>query len=184
MVQVDQSDSLRIVKDLTEASQTYRRQFVLWLGVGSAGGSVALLSFAANLPDPDFALHALLPALSAFAIGVIFAAGTILFLGKREDAAAFHHGEAFNRAETAKAINSIPEIISSPRSLAEGMNAERNKFVEKNRAAHLAAEAAWTSRSRFHVCYVACLTISSGGFLAGIIWPIAYIVLGGTFVVN
>ncbi|WP_176592548.1 hypothetical protein [Sphingobium sp. EM0848] len=35
---------------------------------------VALLSFAANLPDPDYALHRLAPGIAAFTVGLIAAA--------------------------------------------------------------------------------------------------------------
>src|SRR6185312_7807849 len=125
MVQTDQSDTLRLVKEFSEASRGYQRQFVLWLGIGSAGGIVALLSFSSNLPDPDFALGVLLPALFAFAIGVVFAAATVLFLALRDYAGATHYGEAYNRAETGRAITSTPEFISSPRKLAKEMNRER-----------------------------------------------------------
>ena len=182
MVQIDNSDALRVVTELTAASSSYQRHFVLWLGVGSAGGSVALLSFAANLPDPDFALRALLPALVGFAIGVALAAATVLFFALREGAAASHHGEAYNRDELARAIRSMPEVFSSPRRIADEMNDGRDKLIERNRRAHERAEFSWSRRNRWHIAYLACAVISTSGFLFGMGWPIGYVAAGGQFV--
>lgn len=182
MVNVDHSDGIRVIAELTEASRSYQRQFVLWLGVGSGGGAAALLSFAANLPDPDFALKALLPSLAAFAVGVVFAAATVLFLGFRDSEGAYHHSEAHNRAETGKAIAATPQWFASHQNVADGLNRGRDKLVADNRFAHESAESAWRARQRWHAAYCFCAVLSTVGFVGGIIWPITYIATGNHFV--
>jgi hypothetical protein len=182
MVNVDHSDDIRVIAELTEASRSYQRQFVLWLGIGSGSGIAALLSFAANLPDPDFALKALLPSLTAFAIGVVCAAATVFFLGLRDSEGAYHHSEAHNRAETGRAISAIPLVLASHKNVADEMNRGRDKFVADNRKAHEAAEAAWRSRQHWHMAYCFCAVLSTAGFVAGAVWPIAYIASGSHFV--
>lgn len=184
MVNIDRSDDIRVIAELTEASRSYQRQFVLWLGIGSGGGIAALLSFAANLPNPDYALQALLPSLAAFAIGVVFAASTVLFLGLRDSAGAFHHSEAHNREETGKAIRATPEFLASHQKVADEMNYGRNKFVAENRAAHERAERAWTVRRHWHIAYCFCAVLSTSGFIVGMIWPIIVIGAGGHFSVH
>lgn len=179
MAQIDRSDALRVVQELTAASTTYHRHFILWLGVGSAGGAVAILSFAANLPNPDHALRALLPSLIAFAVGVAFAATCVLAMAKREGSAAHHHGQAFNRDQLDDAIRATPEFITAPRSLGEEMNAGRNKLIGQNHKAHETAEAAWAWRQRWHYAYLVCAGLSAVSFLVGVGWPIVYIATGG-----
>lgn len=182
MAQIDHSDLLRIVKDFRANSASYQRQFVFWLGVGSAGGIAILLSFATNLPDPDFALDALSPSLIAFSVGTVFAAATILALALRESASATHYGEAFNREQFERAIVSTPQFISSPESIAERMNQNRNKLITQNHLAHSRAEKAWTERHRWQFAYAICVIVSTSGFIVGIAWPIIYLESGGRFV--
>jgi len=184
VVNIDRSDDIRVISELTEASRSYQRQFVLWLGIGSGGGIAALLSFAANLPDPDNALQALLPSLTAFAVGVVFAASTVLFLGLRDSAGAFHHSEAHNREETGKAIREMPEFLASHQKVADEMNCGRNKLMAQNRAAHERAEQAWTVRQRWHIAYCFCAILSTSGFIVGMSWPIVFIGTGGHFSVH
>jgi hypothetical protein len=181
-VTVDNSDTLRVVKELTSTSDAYWRHFNLWLGGGSAGGIVAILSFAANLPNPDFALRSLLPSLCAFLVGVVAAGSSLLFIANRESAAAWHFTNAFNRTQLENAIRQMPEAFSSPERIASEMNAGRNKMITQNLAAHNEAEKAWKLRHRWNWGYWICILLASVGFLTGASWPIWYILFNGKLV--
>jgi hypothetical protein len=152
---------------------------VLWLGIGSGGGVAALLSLAGDLPDPDFALNRLLPALAAFVVGVASAAASILLVAKRDSAGAFHHGESHNRDQLATAIDAIPEVFAAPESLALSMNAERNELIAANHRHHGRAEAAWRMRRIWNVAFIGAVSLSAAAFGLGAAYPIIFLATGG-----
>lgn len=53
-MKIDTSDALRVVQNKTSEGDAYRRQLHVWLGVGSAGGAISMVSLAASLPDPAY----------------------------------------------------------------------------------------------------------------------------------
>ncbi len=181
MAQVDRSEIKQLVRDLRSESVGYNRQWLNWLGVASGGGAVALLSFAANLPDPDYAIRALLPGLSAFAAGVCLAGLAVLTAARRVGAAEVHHGAAFTRDELGDAIRAAPEMISAPRSIAESHNAPRDKMIAEHDAHHALAETAWTAHLRWKSLNRAFLTLSVLAFVIGLAAPLVHIACGGSF---
>jgi hypothetical protein len=179
MVKSDTSDTIRVVAELTASSGSYARQFILWLGIGSAGGAVALLTLAANLPAPDHALRALLPSLAAFVLGVICAAASLLFASLRDGAGAHHHGQAHNRDQLNDALAATPQFFSSSARQEEQLNAARNRMVEQNRRFHEQGEAAWSRRQGWRAAFGLSVTIAACAFVAGVSWPIVLIASGG-----
>lgn len=178
MIKVDLSDSVRVVSSLDDSSRLYLRQFILWLGVGAAGGAVAMLSFAANLPDPDRVLRAMLPSMACFVIGIITAGASLLLASRRDNAAAEHYGQAFNREQTTDALKQMPEFFSSSSKQADELNRERTKIIAQNLEFHERAESAWARRSRWHLGVVSLITVSSLAFVIGISWPMVVIASG------
>ena len=182
MAEIDRSEIKQLVRDLRSEAVGYNRQWLAWLGVASGGGAVALLSFAANLPDPNYALRALLPALAAFATGVSFAGLAVLTASLRVSASEVHHGAAFTREELADAIQATPEMFSAPKNIAERHNAPRQKLIVQHDEEHALAESAWTKHVRWKWLNRACLTLSALGFVTGLAAPLVRILSGGSFV--
>lgn len=168
-----------LVRGFETQSHTYRRQWTNWLGIGSAGGILALLSFAAQLPDPDFALRIMGPGLVAFTLGVITAAPNLLFAAYETSSAAGHFASAANRDSLKDAIDGIPENIASPNELAERSNAPRNRLIIDHDDYHRQAEAEWSVRTRWRWAMRITSTISASAFLFGISFPL-YAILSGT----
>lgn len=181
MVETDRSEIKQLVRDLRAEASAYNRQWHVWLGLASGGGAVAILSFAANLPDPDFALRALLPTLSAFAAGVFFS-GLALFTASRRIAASeAHYAAAFSRDELGDAIPRIPMMISSPAHLAEEHNAPRDKLIKQHDEQHERAEVEWERHVRWKVANRLFLILAVVGFLAGLVLPLVHIATGDGF---
>ena len=179
MVNVDRSEIKQLVRDLRAEAANYNRQWHVWLGLASGSGAVAILSFAANLPNPDFALRALLPTLTAFASGVLFS-GLALFTASRRIASVeAHHAAAFTRDELSDAIRRMPTMISSPPQMAEEHNAPRNKLIKQHNEEHARAEAEWNSHVRWKVANRVLLIFAFAAFLAGLVLPLVHIATGG-----
>lgn len=184
MVEVDRSEIRQLVRDLRAEATNYDRQLYNWLGVASGGGAVAILSFAANLPDPDFALHALLPTISTFATGVLFSGLAIFSASRRFAASEEHHGAAFTRDELRDAIDRIPVMISAPASIAESANAPRDRLIKQYDEHHNLAEVSWSTHVRWRWTNRLCLACAVIGFLVGLALPLLYIANGGNLVPN
>jgi hypothetical protein len=179
MVQVDNSDIKTLVHSLRTESTAYFRQWVVWLGVASGASGMGLFSLAANLPDRNHAFHVFLPSLWLFLLGVTFAGLSVLFesisIGWRGE----HFAAAHNREELNQAIRRIPEIISSPRKLAEEANRGRNGAIEQSKEAHERAERGWIRHQQWRLARNIAVSISAISFLCGMSWPIGYLTLGG-----
>ncbi|HTK34930.1 MAG TPA: hypothetical protein VL358_06530 [Caulobacteraceae bacterium] len=182
MVEFDHSDTKRVVQELNQDSYEYARRFVLWLGVGSGGGAVAILSFSAQLPNPDYALRALLPSLAMFSVGVMTAAGSMMAASRRQAAGAEHFASAFNRGQLGEALRKTPEWFASAQRVADEMNTGRNRVIEKHDREHADAENAWKRRARWDRVFQVCVAVSSLAFVGGISWPLGLIELGHSLV--
>jgi glucan phosphoethanolaminetransferase (alkaline phosphatase superfamily) len=182
VVQIDNSDLKRVVQNLGSESTAYYRQFVVWLGLGSGGAATAFIAFATKLPDPSYALHILLPSLWAFLIGIIMAAISVLIASFSSSWAGQHFAEAHNRDELKKAINKMPEILSSPQRIADEANKERNNLINRTNGHHQLAEYAWTRHLFWKRTKDVAVSISAIAFFVGMIWPIGYLTFGGKFV--
>jgi hypothetical protein len=179
VIQVDNSDIKTLVHALRTESTAYFRQWVVWLGVASGAGGMGLFSLAANLPDRNHAFHILLPSLWVFLLGVTTAGLSILFESISIRWRGEHFAEAHNRAELNQAISKIPEMVSSPKRLAEEANHERNKLIEKSKKAHESAERGWARHRRWRLARNIAVSISAIAFVCGMSWPIGYMTLGG-----
>ena len=170
------------MRDLRSEASAYNRQWHLWLGVASGGGAIAILSFAANLPNPDYALRALLPTLSAFAAGVFFSGLALFTASRRAAASEAHHAAAFTRDELGDAIARIPVAVSAPAHLSERQNAPRTKLIAQHDEQHLRAEAEWNSHVRWKLGNRLSLSLAAIGFVAGLVLPLVHIATGNGFV--
>ncbi len=182
MVKVDRTEVAQLVRDLRNEAASYSRQWMLWLGLASGGGIVALLSFAANLPNPDHALRLLLPGLASFALGVTMAGASLLLATLRVRRAEEHHGAAFTRDELDDAIRQIPPALSSPQRIADEMNAPRNRLIRQREEYHAEAELSWRWHVKWKLAHRATLFVSTISFVFGAVWPLALIATGRSFV--
>ena len=179
MVQADHSDMKTLVHSLRTESTAYFRQWVVWLGVASGAGGMGLFSLAANLPDRNHAFHIFLPSLWVFLLGVTTAGLSVLFESISISWRGEHFAEAHNREELNQAIRRMPEMISSPKRLADEANSERNELIEKSKKSHELAELGWSLHRRWRLARNIAVSISAIAFVCGMSWPISYMTLGG-----
>lgn len=171
-----------LAKEKRSQSEAYLKQWVLWLGVGSAGGAVAMASLAAHLPNPNHVFSFLLPSFWFFLIGVSSAGASVLILSIKLGALSEHFADAHNRAEFRATIQATPEVLSSPRSIAEAAKVGRNDSVKEHDKFHAQAEKAWTAYVFWNRVWIACVSASSLGFIFGFGWPLAQIGAGKTLI--
>jgi hypothetical protein len=170
---------LQLVSDLRKEAAEYSRQWVLWLGVGGGGGAVALLTFAARLPDPDYALHTLWPSLAAYLLGLMAAGASLLLSSLAISALSSHYAHSSNRDRLNKQIGGMVQMFSAPESMAKDFNRPRDKAIEDSKDFHEQAEEAWRRRTRWTVLRRVCIGLSALGFAFGSAYPL-YLVLSGT----
>jgi hypothetical protein len=175
MVDVDVSQTKELVGQLRSEADHAIRQWTTWLGIGSGGGAIAVLSFAAALPDPDRALFLLAPSLSAFLIGIVSAGPAVLLLGAELLAASAHFAAAHNRDSIQAAISKMPFAIASPKAMADRMNAPRDKLAVQGDEEHEIAERAWVEKSRWRFARRALTTVSAISFVVGAGYPLVLI---------
>ena len=174
-MEVDTKDAVRVVAEHSTESGIYRRQFVIWLGVGSGAGLAALLTFAERFDDPVEVLHVLILSLIGFVVGIGGAAASVLFAGLRDAATAWHHAAAHNRGELANAIGKTPQWLSAPQRLADEMNTERDATIAKHDKEHAQAEAQWVRRTLWGRAHLLAISLSVLGILIGAIYPVILI---------
>jgi len=160
----------------------YIKQWVVWLGVGSAGGAVAMASLAAHLPNPNHAFGFLLPSLWFFLVGVSSAGASVLILSIKLGVLSEYFAYAHNRAEFVDKIRATPELLSVPKNLAEAGNKGRNDLVREHDKFHTHAEKAWADYVFWNRVWIACVSVSSLGFILGFAWPLAQIGVGKTLI--
>lgn len=171
-VELDQSQTRDLVNALQAQAQTARHQWIVWLGVGAGGGVVALLSFAANLPDPDYALGKLVPSLAGYIGALVFAAPTMLLLSLELTQSAAHFAAAHNRDDLKAVIAGLPHRIASPPALEAKLNAERNHYIKQHDDEHKEAEDAWRWRSRWRALRLSLTAVSGLLFVASSAYPV------------
>lgn len=167
-----------VVKSHRDESAAYFRQWLVWLGVGSAGGAIALASLAAHLPDPNYGFRLVIPSLWMFLFGVVLAGASVLALSKKLSSMAEHFANAHNREELAKLIAATPEIFSAPQSIADSRNSQRNEWIKRRDKYHEIAESYWKLKVIWHRLLIACCSTSSLLFVLGMALPLIQITLG------
>lgn len=167
-----------LVKFNSDESAAYFRQWLVWLGVGSAGSAIALSSLAAHLPDPNYGFKLIIPSLWMFLLGVVLAGASVLALSKKHSSMAEHFANAHNREELKRLITSTPEIVAAPQSLADRENLQRNEWIKQHDKIHKIAEKFWKARTIWHRILIACCSISALMFVAGMALPLLQITLG------
>lgn len=181
MVNFDRSEDRIFVRELRAEATANTQRFMNWLGLASAGGAVALLSFAANLPDPDLALRVFLPALTAFAVGSTTAGVAIFSAAQRMQTIADHLAATHNRDELADALDRTPTVVSAPKKIAEEANRPREKLVAQHDEFHREATAYWKQHRRWKLLHRGYMTLSFASFLAGVGIPLVQVALGTPF---
>jgi hypothetical protein len=172
-MKIDTTDTLRVVQNKNAEGEVYRRQLHIWLGVGSAGGAISMTSLAANLPDPAYVFRFLQPSLWSFLVGVVAAGSSLFFLALRADEQGEHFAASHNREQIKEAIKEMPEMIASPKRLADEANQKRNELISQSHEKHAKAERAWRLSRRYTMAWAASLTISALAFVLGFAWPLA-----------
>lgn len=176
-MEVDRKDAIRVVTEHSAESGAYRRQFVIWLGVGSGAGIAALLTFAEKYDDPVKVLHVLLMSLIGFIFGVGSAAASVLFASLRDAATAWHHAAAHNREEFGDTIRKTPQWLSAPQRLADELNTERDATIVKHGIEHAQAEAQWARRTLWARAHGVAISVAILGVGVGATYPVALIAL-------
>ncbi|WP_292071362.1 hypothetical protein [Brevundimonas sp. UBA7534] len=179
MPNLDAEITRQLVQHFRVEAAAYQRQWTLSLGIGCGGAAIALISLAANLPDPNFAFRLFAPSLWIFLVGIASAAASLPVAALRSTNIGVHFSEAFNREQFQSATRAMPEFITAPKSLGEEMNAPRNKLIEKGNRAHDRAEKAWRMRDLWGVILTGLLGIAAAAFLVGVALPLAHISNGG-----
>lgn len=92
--------------EFRESAREFRRQFVNWIAIASAGGIGLLMSFVAASPQKASALQMLLPSLVVWLVSVVCAGGTLFgMIYEADSAAAMFHRQG--RRERQKQIAQI-----------------------------------------------------------------------------
>lgn len=167
---IDTKDAIRVVQNKSAESEAYMRQLHVWLGVASAGGAISMVSLAAGLPDPAYAIRFIAISLWLFLAGVVAAGASLFFLSQRASALEGHHASAHNREQLNQAIKKIPMMISSPPRLAEEANAERNGLIARSQTQHDAAESSWRLFRIWSVLWGWALAVSALAFVSAFSW--------------
>lgn len=171
----DTQDAIRVVQNKSAESEAYQRQLHIWLGAGSAGGAVAMVSLAANLPDPANVFRFLQPSLWSFLIGVCGAGTSIFFLSQRAAAMGEHVATAHNHDQLSEKIKTIPEMISSPPRIADEANRGRKRLIERSNREQERAERAWMVQQRYQIAWAVSLAVSAASFVFGFAWPLVQV---------
>lgn len=171
-MKIETENTKRLVQNFAQESESYLRQLHVWLGTASAGGAIAMATLAANLPDPRYSFEYLLVSFWFFLIGIVSAGTATFALAMRASAKGVHFASAHNRDNINSALRSIPEMISSPQSIADRSNKERNELIEQSKIEHQEAERAWAIQSRWKVSWALALVISGLSFVGGFGWPL------------
>lgn len=171
----DTEDTKRLVQNYSQESENYLRQIHVWLGTASAGGAVAMATLAANLPDPAYSFRFLVPTFWFFLIGIVSAGAATFALAMRASSKGDHFASAHNRENINSALRSIPEVIASPKTLADRANAGRDELIKKSKTEHERAERAWVNQRRWGISWVVALAISTLAFVGGFGWPLLQI---------
>ena len=177
----DYSQTADLVASFRAQSQAYRQQWANWLGLGSGGGMLALLSFAANLPDPDYALQQLAPGIAAFTIGLIAAAPNLLFAAGEAATAGAHFASAATRESIGEALRQMPQHFAAPQALSDQLNAPRNRLLEEQASHNESAERSWILRQRWRWAVRVTTFISATAFIAGVVFPLSAVLTGTRF---
>jgi hypothetical protein len=176
---IDRSSDIELVAQHRTDDASYLRQWILWLGLGSAGAAATFLSLAANACDPAAAFRHLLISFWLFLLGIICAAVSLLAASLRSSALAGHYAATHNRQELNDAASAMPTVISSPQRIADEMNATQNRYLAQATQEHERAEHLWRMRSVWHVAVLALLATSAASFVIGVGLPLAYTSTGG-----
>jgi hypothetical protein len=177
----ERSNAADLVPGFSQEAAHARRQWANWLGVGSGGGVVALLSFAANLPTPDHALQILAPAIGAFILAIVLAAPALLTQAEENASAALYYSEAHNAQELRAAAHAMPQHIAAPQALADDLNAGRNRTLARAEEHHNRAEKAWDQRAVWKWLRRGLTSASAVAFLVGASYPLYLIESGVSF---
>jgi len=175
----DEGGTRDLVNHFRDEAATYRRQWTLSLGIGCGGAAIALISLAANLPDPNYAFRLFAPSLWLFLGGIVAAAGSLPVAALRSSSMGEHYAASFNRDQYQAATRQLPEHISSPESMAERMNAPRNEPIRKGNKAHDRAERAWRARDLWSGVLHGLLAVAAVAFVVGVALPLIHISTGG-----
>jgi hypothetical protein len=157
-------------RELRELSRVYLRQSINWLGLGSAGAVVALLSFSANLDEPDHALRALLPAMAALIVSIILC-GIIQYMAVYENLSAESHYNRAGRRDSAKVTARQLLAVTDP-ATAQSRDAEAKVLFGEASRLHEAAQTDWKKYTRLQTWRKRCLAVAGAGFLIGIGYPL------------
>jgi hypothetical protein len=173
---IDQKTTQERVSNIENDSENRMSQFHAWLGIASAGGIVSLSSFAGGSPDPDYTFAQLVPSYICFLFGIIAAAAVVYSLSLSRSKFAEHIACSSNREIANEAIQSIPVIMSYPRSMTEGANGSRDELISKSQRFHDLAERSWSAHRRWSIVSSMSVAISALAFVLGFLWPIYVVV--------
>jgi hypothetical protein len=105
-----ETDTIHVLQHYRTEAAGYRKRWAKSLGIGCGGAAIALVSLAANLPDPNYAFRLFAPSLWLFLIGVIFSTASLLSTAQHLESAGTHYDAAFNRDQYHSSARKLPEV--------------------------------------------------------------------------
>ena len=178
-MQTDTTDYIRAALKAEERSNAYAEQWMKWLVLGSAGAIALLLTFSGNLCDPQYALRQLLPAYLGFVVSLATAAISFMTRASQEMSFAEHLAASHNREQLRNAAGVLPTVFSSPSSIAERANKQKEEIVHKLNTHHLQAEHSWSWVKRWRGATRILLAASAICFIIAVAWPGIHVAFGG-----
>jgi hypothetical protein len=178
-MRTDYSDLAHAARGAEERSAAFFKQWILWLGLGSAGGVALLLTLIGHLCNAEFTLRALLPSYISFVSGLCAAGFTLFARSREENARSEHLANSHNREQYRQAAEAMPEILSSPMHVAVPLNRARDKVVADVNSSHGKAESAWIKVRRWSYMSKASQILAAVTFVVGVSWPAIHVSLGG-----
>lgn len=159
-MKTDSEQIKKMVQNFHGESALYYKQISIWLATVSAGGTIALATFVASLPDPAYAFELMFWSFWGFLFGIV-AAGLATYARARIASEKAGYLEHFhNNGQVNEAIDMIPEIFSAPQSIAE---AEKFDLLAGNSR---------RNRLRWECIWAWLLIISLSSFVFGFSWPL------------
>ncbi|WAC49517.1 hypothetical protein OVA03_06335 [Asticcacaulis sp. SL142] len=170
-----------VIQESRDDRIAYSRQWHIWLGLGSAGGAISMVSLSASLPNINVAIQFFLPSLWMFLFGVIFSAASLLALVRKARGAEIHYGTAKLLDENKMKLLQLMQINGGH------INPDHPEFMildAKIKNGDKIANKSWKTRNRWNFASTIFQSMSALLFVLGFLWPLSALSLGHVFPLN
>ncbi|MEP1441487.1 MAG: hypothetical protein ABJK39_00595 [Hyphomicrobiales bacterium] len=171
-MKADSEQTKQMQQDFLRESALYYKQISIWLATVSAGGTIALATFVASLPNPAYAFELMIFSFWGFLLGIVSAGLATYARARIASEKAVYLGHVYNIGQINDVIVQIPEMISSPQAIADNANSERNQLIKESENFDLLAENASRNRFSWERIWALLLIFSLFSFVFGFSWPL------------